>query len=137
MMTLFSIFYGVFCILYLILTQIYKKQIIDFCLRFFDKEYKISKEHDCAVHNWLTEDELNISFPSYAYRFKNVHTIKTPIGNIWIGNYPYLFGHLYSDDIFDLSGQPSDETKEKLFLRLIDFGLIYDHQQNIFKLPTT
>lgn len=63
----------------------------------FDKFYKatpVCPEWDAKVHNWLTEDHLKFSLPSYVF-WKGegvIHSIETPIGEIWICNYPYAFG---------------------------------------------
>jgi hypothetical protein len=135
-MEILSIIFILFWLVYVFLLKFYEDKIINFWLKISDKKYKISEEHDCLLHNWLTEDNLNIEIPFYAYHLesKEVFSIRTPIGHLWIGNYPYNFGHKIDDKIRKKSDQPKDETKEKLFTRLVDLDLIYDKKRKVFKI---
>lgn len=92
-----------------------------------DKTWPISQEWDRKLHNWLCEDDLKIEIPKYAYYMGTVHCVNTPIGEIWIGNYPYCFGGLGIRGL-----QPTRETKEKLFNRLSEYGLTFDETREIF-----
>jgi hypothetical protein len=97
-----------------------------------DKSWQISQEWDCKLHNWLCEDHLKIEIPRYAYHLDGItqgkaYSINSPLGEIWIGNYPYCFGGLGMRGL-----EPTKDTKEKLFKRLSEYGLTFDEKEGSF-----
>jgi hypothetical protein len=103
---------------------------------YFERLYHqqpICPEWDCRVSNWLVEDDLKIEFPNhnvYGY-VEDVCHILTPIGEIWVGNFPYAFGHSYDT----VPVMPSYGTRIRLKEKLISMGLHWDSERNCFNLP--
>jgi hypothetical protein len=105
----------------------------DLYFKRFYHQYPICPEWDCRVSNWLIEDDLKIEFRNfnvYGYA-ENVCSILTPIGEIWVGNFPYAFCR--SDDT--VSVMPSYETRTRLKEKLISMGLHWDSERHCFNLP--
>jgi hypothetical protein len=73
---------------------------------------------DTKVHNWLVEDDLQIRF---IIEDGVVYCIDTPIGPIWVQNYPYYFGQDHTNRA--TPSMITDDTMEKLKLRLEKEGL--------------
>ena len=123
----------------------------NFCVSYYFKrfypQYRICPKWDCQVSNWLIEDDLKIKFQDYNVygHFEEVCSIQTPIGEVWVGNFPYAFGHQSKNCLCAPECQPkpqaeivmpSWETRIRLKEKLISMGLSLSKEKHCFILPT-
>lgn len=91
--------------------------------------YQVDDEWDAKVFNWLTSDDLQISvrYPHW----DQVFSVETPLGDIWIANFPYSFGWNRLGGIRNRRSIRM-ETKMKLKARLEENGLTFHEKDRKF-----
>jgi hypothetical protein len=91
---------------------------------------------DAKVNNWLCQDDLGIKPPKYnSILFRDIlYCIDTPIGTIWVANFPYSFGSKHDTDNPKQIFVPSLEVQKKLKMKIEElFDVFYNEESARFE----
>lgn len=91
---------------------------------------------DAKVNNWLCQDDLGIKAPRYFnFNFGSyLYCIDTPIGTIWVANFPHSFGSEYDENNSKEIFVPSLEVQKKLKMKIEElFDVFYNEESGRFE----
>lgn len=77
----------------------------------------VNRRSNYAFEKMVREAMENRTLKLVVYEYVNAHTLKAyepTIGQIWLGNYPYGFGHLYAEDSYSKQPAVSERFAPKL-----------------------